>query len=100
MRGRRPNESCAHGDCDCDRGTMAPMTQLRISRALFAALAAAALAAACTRDLPVPSAAPCPNAVPTQGSACPRIGMICSYYTGCADPYPATCQADGTWQFD
>jgi len=46
------------------------------------------------------SPASCPNEVPRDGDPCPTAGLVCHYYTGCVDYYPATCQSDGTWQFD
>jgi hypothetical protein len=40
----------------------------------------------------------CPNTLPKTGAPCPEVGMICNYFTGCEQYYPAICEADETWQ--
>ena len=62
---------------------------------------ALALAAGCEGDEPLDvSAAGCPNEVPTDGSSCPRAGLVCNYYTGCETFYPASCGDDLRWSFE
>jgi hypothetical protein len=70
----------------------------RHAAALVAALALVLSFGACEDDDTVAGPpTPCPNDVPSQGSPCPEPGLVCSYFTGCEQFYPATCQGNGTW---
>lgn len=76
------------------------MTTTR-SHLLGAVLAVAVLAVACDDDETIDkSTVACPNAVPEDGGPCNHPGMVCNYFTGCEQFFPATCGDDLRWSFE
>jgi hypothetical protein len=56
---------------------------------------------ACEDNDPVPlSTATCPNELPISGAPCPEAGLVCNYFTGCEQFYPATCEGNLTWRVE
>jgi hypothetical protein len=73
----------------------------RTLKPLACALVLALCVAACNEPDPIDvSTVTCPSSVPENGAPCPTAGLVCNYFTGCEQYYPATCGDDLTWSFE